>query len=211
MENEQTPWWVWLGPVALLGLLAWLLLPWPTDKDWQQVWAAWAQAIGSVAAIVVGAIAVNWQVREQQRHDLRREAKEEFRRVKELHQLLRFAAIRVEVMLAATESHERYQQYLLGQFQAEGLKEITAVLNSIALQDVPGPGLKVAFHTARADFDRATAIALDRVGWAAAHDLPSTAAQTDRPRYNEVRVLLCARLQAFVDRLAEIESLALKA
>lgn len=77
----QKPWyhdpWHWVALVMLgaIGLMAASLLPWGQWKS--EVIAAWVQAVGSIVAIGVGALAVWWQTRqetarqaEQQHRDL---------------------------------------------------------------------------------------------------------------------------------------------
>lgn len=82
--------WVAVLLMCLMGLIG-PQLPWPAGlrESWHPGdYAAWVQAVGSVAAIAAGAIAIRWQVAQEARREAVREIKDALQEVTQIHALV---------------------------------------------------------------------------------------------------------------------------
>jgi hypothetical protein len=82
--------WVAFLFVCVLSFFA-RLLPWPAALrgTWTAGdWAAWVQAIGSIAAIGAGALAIRWQVAQESRREAVRDLKSSLQEVTEIRELV---------------------------------------------------------------------------------------------------------------------------
>jgi hypothetical protein len=106
-------------------------------------WAAWAQAAGSVVAVVVGAIAIWWQVREQGRQQQRLHTEDEIRRL----QIVGTAFFHCRALLETMKHRVRREVSI--EAELEQLISHVQAMYAIPAMDVPDWRATYAIASAR--------------------------------------------------------------
>lgn len=143
-------------------ILIWPLVP-TSAKEWlaSERGAAWAQALMSVGAIIVGALAIRWQVQAQRTIATQERNAQLAHELEELRDSLRgassFCASTRTALEQAATNRPANTAMLMNQL-AELLDDVRMVLDATDIKEIPGAGLRLGFVKARSAFGKVAAI-----------------------------------------------------
>lgn len=157
--------------VALVALIA--ITAWPGawraigDLLRDQAAPAWVQAIGSIGAIGAGAVGVWWQVRQQVRIASTAKLLADIDSLLAHRDLVKYAENLLVAAHAASCDDSSYRNYATVQWLTNETQLFKATLADVEMKEIPDPGLKLAFRSARAAFGEADGF-LEKA-WGAQH------------------------------------------
>jgi hypothetical protein len=153
--------------VCILGVQTWCFRSSLSLSDW----AAWVQAVGSVAAIVVGAWVIWWQVRMHAVHEYATRTTIELHKLQRLHQLVHLAEDFLQKAIEATKESPAYCEYLACEYDGgEALKEIGIALASAEYGRFPDGQAWLEAKVAQKSLESAGRLLGQAFEWTKTHD-----------------------------------------
>jgi hypothetical protein len=125
------------------------------------VWASWTQGIGSIAAIFAGALAIRWQVKAGQMHDRSQRARDDIQRINDWASHLSYCEQIVGMLEQAFATPDTARLFLFTNYKNFEFPLVSQSLFESTIQEIPDPGLKIAFLSARSAFETASQAASD--------------------------------------------------
>lgn len=153
--------WVSVLFTIVLCILVGPYVPWPAHRILHSATAAaWAQAAGTVAAMLSGAGAIAWQVRSETRRESRRELQRDLRTAQEIEELAVVAARQLKLLrltLRHTPDLTSVRRHVHDAENELRWLELHVAFNETKVDLIPGARLKLAFIRARGAFNQAKA------------------------------------------------------
>lgn len=111
-------------------------------------WASWAQAFVSAMAVVIGALAIWWQVNRQQKLEVNREAEQVRQKVRDVLFVISAATDLLNEGIQQASTYDGYDKFLRSGSTSSQLELITRGLADVSSKDLPNAQVRIAFIAA---------------------------------------------------------------
>ncbi len=160
-ERALLAWCVVLVATAACTIVS-PLVPWSGHRILHSATAAaWAQAAGTVAAMLSGAGAIAWQVRFETRREARAELRRDLRAALEIEELVAYSASHLKylrVLIHNAKNVEDIRQHLTSLDDELTWHELRVAFDETVIATIPGARLKLAFIRARSGYDNSRGV-----------------------------------------------------
>lgn len=140
----------WIRRSGLAFVVVWTLISIGQRLELSKSdWAAWVQAVGSVAAIFAAAFAVWWQVRLQGKAERRFRVQQEIDALSSVRALFRYASDCIGHAFVCCNDSTKLKHYLGFTFDLNELHHVRTALEETHVSEMPSPSMKMAFLSGR--------------------------------------------------------------